>query len=272
MNTTPTNNQPVILTIAGSDCSSGAGIQADMKAAAALDVFTLTAVTCVVSEIPGHVSRIQEVAPDIVSDQIELLLQSFPVGAIKTGMLYSPEIVRRVADILRDYKLPLVIDPVMIASSGDSLIQQETITALEEHLLPLATLVTPNMDEASVLTKTPLHSLEDNTSAALELARRYNLSFLLKGGHLNYGTTRTDILALPSGQLHQWTGDWYDNVSTHGTGCTYSAAIAAELAKGLPLPDAIGQAHHLVAQSIKNHYRWALPQEIDALNPTSLNQ
>lgn len=270
MKTTPLHDCPVILTIAGSDCSSGAGIQADMKAAHAMGAFTLTAVTCVVSEIPGHVSRIQEVDPEIVTDQIKLLLDSFPVKAVKTGMLYSPEIVRGVAKTLSCYNLPLIIDPVMIASSGDSLIQSETITSLEESLLPQATLITPNMDETAALWgKTP-KSKEDNRQAALELAAKYKIAVLVKGGHLEQGDSRTDFLALPDGSLFHWEGVWYEGVSTHGTGCTYSAAITAAIAKGLPLPEAIGQAHTLVAESIKNHYRWDSPKEIDALRPVTL--
>lgn len=266
--TNPISDTPVLLSIAGSDCSSGAGIQADMKAAAALGVYALTAVTCVVSEIPGHVSRIQDIAPDIVVDQVRLLLETFPVSAVKTGMLYSPEIVKEVARILKDYKIPLVIDPVMIASSGDTLIRQEAVLAVENHLLPMATVVTPNMDETAVFWQRKPESLEDNFAAAKELAARYGTAFLVKGGHLPGEGDRTDVLALPSGEIHTWSAPWYEGVSTHGTGCTYSAAIAAGLARGNSLPDAVGLAHSLVSHAIGNHYRWDQPKVIDALNPS----
>lgn len=266
MNTAPRLNCPVILTIAGSDCSSGAGIQADMKAAMALGVYALTAVTCVVSEIPGHVSQIQEISTDIVVDQVKLLMETFPVGAVKTGMLYSPEIVSGVAEVLRQYKVPLVIDPVMIASSGDSLMKNEAVLSVEEHLLPLAALVTPNMDETAALWQKNPQTLEDNRTAARELAEQYGTAFLVKGGHLHGTGDRTDILALPGGDTHEWTGPWYEGVSTHGTGCTYSAAIAAGIAAGLHLPDAVEQAHRLVAEAIGSHFRWTAPRQVDALN------
>lgn len=264
----PIPDTPVLLSIAGSDCSSGAGIQADMKAAAAMGVYALTAVTCVVSEIPGHVSCIQDIKTDIVVDQVRLLMETFPVAAVKTGMLYSPEIVEGVANILKHYNVPLVIDPVMIASSGDTLIRNEAVAAVETHLLPLAGVVTPNMDEAAVFLQRNLLSLEDNRQAALDLSEKYGTAFLVKGGHLPGEGDRTDILALPSGEIHEWSAPWYSGVSTHGTGCTYSAAIAAGLALGHNLQDATGLAHSLVSHSIGNHFRWERPKVIDALNPS----
>ncbi len=256
MKATPVCDFPVILTIAGSDCSSGAGLQADMKAAHALGAYALTAVTCVVSEIPGHVSRIQEVPVEMVADQVKLLLDTYPVGAVKTGMLYSPEIVRTVSRVLRSRNLPLVVDPVMIATSGDPLMKQEALKACEEALLPLATLVTPNMDETAVLWGRRPVTADDNRQAALELARRYGTAFLVKGGHLHSGEDRVDVLGLPDGSFYEWCSDYVEDVTTHGTGCTYSAAIAAGLARGLGLRESVSEAHAYVARAIRHSFRW----------------
>lgn len=266
MKASPVLNCPVMMSIAGSDCSAGAGIQADMKAAAALDVFALTAVTCVVSEVPGCVSRIQEVETDIVMDQVRLLLDSFPVGAVKTGMLYSPSIVLGVAALLKGRGIPLVVDPVMIATSGDSLIRNEALETFREALLPLAAVVTPNLDEAAVFLGWKPGNTDELRKATLELAGRFGTSFLVKGGHLPGSQDRLDVLAMPSGEFREWTAPFIEGVSTHGTGCTYSSAIAAGLAKGDSLPSAVERAHEYVAQAIKHSLRWSEPVRMEALN------
>lgn len=263
-----TTTQPVMLSIAGSDCSSGAGLQADLKAAAALGVYALTAVTCVVSEVPGKVSRIIEIDSDTIADQIRILLDHFPVAAVKTGMLYSPAIVETVADCLHGRGLPLVIDPVMIASSGDSLIHDETLHALRSRLIPLAGLITPNMDEALALgAPSPLSTPEELRRSARLLADDYKTAVLLKGGHLPGSQDRLDILALPErDEPYTFTSPYIPGVSTHGTGCTYSSAIAAGLASGLDLPEAVFRAHLYVAESIRTSLRWLNPRPLDALN------
>src|SRR5215212_6910750 len=144
---------PVALSIAGSDSSAGAGIQADLKTFSALGVYGLTAVTCVVAETPGCVSKIEPVSPALVRDQIEVVLRGFPVAAVKTGLLFSAEIISEIAATLRQQRaLPLVIDPVMVATSGDPLLQEDAIAVYERELFPLATLLTPNLSEASRLT------------------------------------------------------------------------------------------------------------------------
>lgn len=262
-------NQPIMLSIAGSDCSAGAGIQADLKTASALGVYGLTAVTCVVSEIPGKVSQIQAIDRGVIEDQIMILLKSFPIAAIKTGMLYAPEIVESVAHCLKGSGMPLVIDPVMIASSGDALIQQETLNVFKEKLLPLATIVTPNMDETAVFLGRTLSSVQDLREAARTLAQTYQTAFLVKGGHLPGAQDRVDILALPdSEELYEYVGRYIPGVSTHGTGCTYSSAIASGLALGLELPQAVFQAHEYVASAIEHYHRWEnrAGGNIDALN------
>src|SRR3954469_22688329 len=151
---------PVALTIAGSDSSAGAGIQADLKTFSAFGVYGLTAVTCVVAETPGRVSRIEPVSPGLVREQIEVLLRSFPISAIKTGLLFSAGIIRAIANVLReDRSIPLVIDPVMVATSGDPLLQADAIEIYERELFLRAALITPNLDEAARLVGEPISDL-----------------------------------------------------------------------------------------------------------------
>src|ERR1041385_8376699 len=175
---------PVALTIAGSDSSAGAGIQADLKTFSALGVYGLTAVTCVVAETPGRVSKIEPVSAALVREQIEVLLREFPVAAIKTGLLFSAEIIREIASVLREARsIPLVIDPVMVATSGDSLLQDNAIRSYEQELFPHAALITPNLDEAAQLIGKPIGDLQAMREAGEILAKKYGVSILLKGGH-----------------------------------------------------------------------------------------
>ncbi len=257
----------VALTIAGSDCSSGAGLQADLKTFSSLGVFGLTAVSCVVAEVPGKVSRIDPVAPANVRAQIELLLGNFPIGAIKTGLLFSAEIVEVVASALEQLatKIPLVIDPVMIATSGDSLLQPEAVETYRTRLFPQATLITPNMAEAAALTGKPVRSLAEMRLAGQELAETFGTRFLLKGGHLG-GESATDLL-FGTEKMMEFSAPFVAGVSTHGTGCTYSAAIAARLALGDDLENAIAGAKDFVSQTISRHFAWKNSAgEIHALN------
>ncbi len=161
---------PVMMTIAGSDCSAGAGLQADLKAAHAMGAFALTAVTCVVSEAPGTVRGIQEVDPALVADQVRINLEHFPVRAVKTGMLYSPVIVRAVHEVLAGADVPVVVDPVMIATAGDRLMREEAVAVYEELLLPGAALLTPNLDEAAVLLRSSVNPGRDELPEAAALA------------------------------------------------------------------------------------------------------
>ena len=234
---------PIALTIAGSDCSAGAGIQADLKTFTALGVYGLTAVTCIVAEVPGKVSRIEPVTARMVREQIEVLLKNFRVGAIKTGLLCSAEIVSRCrADHSRRQKktarsIPFVVDPVMIATSGDNLLEPEAVEAYKNKLFPLATLITPNLDEAALLLETTIKDRRQMESAAKALAKKYRASILLKGGHLR-GDNAIDLL-FHHGELTEFSAPFVRGVETHGTGCTYSAAITAGLASGLSLEQAI---------------------------------
>ena len=239
-----------MMTIAGSDCSAGAGLQADLKAAHAMGAFALTAVTCVVSEAPGTVRGIQEVDPALVADQVRINLEHFPVRAVKTGMLYSPAIVRAVHGVLDGADIPVVVDPVAV---------------YEELLLPGAALLTPNLDEAAVLLRSSVNPGRDELpEVAARLAVRYGCPVLLKGGHLE-GDCR-DVLSGPDGcLLGQWERPRVQDVSTHGTGCSLSAAVAARLAAGDGLVAAVERGLEFIASAIRNHLRWEQPVRVDAL-------
>ncbi len=242
---------PVYLSIAGSDCSSGAGLQADLKAGFALGCYPLTAVTCVVSEVPGKVEGIVAMEADFVAAQVQLCLESFPVKAVKCGMLYSPDIVRAVAQVLAPHKLPLVIDPVMIATAGDALMLEEAIAVYEECLIPIASLITPNCDELARLLGAPAPTtVRELERAARALATRYSCALLAKGGHLE-GDQCTDLLvSADASALISYLHPRTLGVSTHGTGCTLSSAITAGLAKGLPLTQAVEQGLDYTARAI----------------------
>ena len=247
---------PVFLSIAGSDCSAGAGAQADLKAGFALGCYPLTALTCVVSEVPGCVRGIQPLPADFVRDQVELCLATYPVQAVKCGMLYSPDIVRAVAHALRDFRGPLIIDPVMIATAGEALMQQEAVRVYEEALFPRAAVLTPNCDElAALLSCPPPRTAGELESAARKLVARYGCAVLAKGGHLS-GDVCTDLLVLPDGSAHTWEHARTKNISTHGTGCTLSSALAAQLALGHPLPEACARALDYTARAIAASHRF----------------
>lgn len=247
---------PVVLTIAGSDNSCGAGAQADLKTITALGGYAQTAITCVVAEIPGHVSSIQPIRPDIVAGQVGLSLRAFPVAAVKTGLLFSTAIVRAVAEELgkSTRRFSLVVDPVMIASSGDPLLKKSAIAAYGKHLFPLASLVTPNLDELRVLSGKPCRNLEEMKVAGSALSQKFGVPFLLKGGHLK-ARKAVDILICENG-FEEFHADFIRGADTHGTGCTFSAAIATGLASGLSLSEAVAQAKIFITDAIKNRLHW----------------
>jgi hydroxymethylpyrimidine/phosphomethylpyrimidine kinase len=266
---------PVALTIAGSDCSSGAGIQADLKTFTALGVYGLSAVTCIVAEVPRKVSRIEPATARIVREQIQVLLKIFPVRAIKTGLLCSAKIVCAVGETIQDSKkkgarsIPFVVDPVMIATSGDNLLELEAVEAYENELFPLATLITPNLDEAALLLETVINGRRQMQSAVKALAKKYHASILLKGGHLR-GDNAIDLL-FHHGELTEFSAPFVRGVETHGTGCTYSAAITAGLASGFSLEQAIGRAKKFVTESIRRRFHWKSKcgKSVDALRHSS---
>ena len=262
---------PIALTIAGSDSSAGAGIQADLKTFSALGVYGLTAVTCIVAEIPGKVSRIEALSAAIVREQIEVLVRNFPIGAIKTGLLCSTEIIFAVAKAIKGIhrsdrpRVPLVIDPVIVATSGDPLLEPAAIEAYEKQLIPLASLITPNLDEAERLLGTKIKDPQAMHRAGKDLERKFATAILLKGGHLT-GDHAIDLL-FADGTVTEFSEPFVRGVATHGTGCTYSAAITAGIASGLSLEEAIRRAKQFVTNAIARRFRWKRSgKTVDALS------
>ena len=241
---------PVVLTIAGSDSGGGAGIQADLKTFAALGVHGTSAITCITAQNPQHVTGIQAIRAGLVRAQLEAVFEELSPAAVKTGMLFSVELIRVVAAFFqRGRRPPLVVDPVMVATSGARLLQPLAIRILREQLLPLATLVTPNLNEAEILVNRKLRSVEDLRSAAREIQRRFGCAALVKGGHLRGMKQAVDIFDDGEDQL-LLAAPFVRGVSTHGTGCTYSAAVTAGLALGHRLPKAVQLAKQYVTTAI----------------------
>lgn len=250
------SSPPPVLSIAGSDCSGGAGIQADMKAISANGGYALTALTSVVSETPGKVSQIRLLDADFIADQIRVLLEAFPIRAAKTGMLGGAEQIRAVTGAWRAQAggVPLVVDPVMVATSGGRLLEDDAVTTLCSELLPLAALITPNMDEAAVLWGRAVTTREEMRACAEDLAAKFQTAVLVKGGHL-IGDAAADVLVTAQGlSWHEATRT--PGVHTHGTGCTYSSSIAAGLARGLALTEAVASAKKYVSRAIAQHFDW----------------
>jgi hydroxymethylpyrimidine/phosphomethylpyrimidine kinase len=266
INYQPPTSAPVALTIAGSDSSAGAGIQADLKTFSALGVYGLTAITCVVAETPGNVSRIEPINPEMVRAQIEVVAKNFPVAAVKTGLLCSASIISEVARTISDLRIrvPLIVDPVITATGGDPLLESGAIESYEKELFPLASLITPNLDEASHLLGREVSDRASMERAGAELREKFKTAVLLKGGHLA-GENALDLL-FADGRVIEFSAPFVRDVATHGTGCTYSAAIATGLAKGMTLSDAIAQAKEFVTKCISEHLRWGgVSGNIDAL-------
>jgi hydroxymethylpyrimidine/phosphomethylpyrimidine kinase len=264
------NNDPAIkpvMTVAGSDCSSGAGLQADLKTFQHFGLHGLTAVTCIVSETAHTVRRIDPVDPSMVEDQIRLMLASFPLSVVKTGMLGSAEHVRRVAAVFRDHpEIKLVIDPVMVASTGTSLLEPEAVTAYNSELLPLAHVITPNLPEAETLLGKKIRSLPEMEAAARELSGAYGCAVLLKGGHLGEAAC-TDLL-FENDNLHSYTSPRLNTPASHGTGCTLAAAVASGLALGKNLTDSVAIAKDYLNDCLGSSYSFLSPsgQTLHALN------
>lgn len=263
--------QPTItLTIAGSDCSSGAGIQADLKTFTTHGCHGLTALTCVVAETPGHVESIHPVPPTVLQQQIELLLEAYPVNAIKTGMLYDKAHLVAVTEILSNHRnIPLVVDPVMVATSGSQLLDKHAVQSYRERLLPLATLITPNMPEASVLLGHPVEIKADLEPAAKKLSELFQTSVLLKGGHLPGSDDRLDVL-WHNGEAHHFTAPHIQIGCTHGTGCTLSAAITSHLSMGTDMVEAVKLSTQWVHSAIQDSFKWPSPTD-PAFNIHCLN-
>jgi hydroxymethylpyrimidine/phosphomethylpyrimidine kinase len=241
---------PVALTIAGSDSGGGAGIQADLKTFHAFGVFGTSALTAITAQNTHGVYDVHAVPVTTVRRQIEVVAEDLTPAAIKTGMLATAELVAAVADAIEDLALPnYVLDPVMVATSGDRLLDRDAESAVIERLLRLATVVTPNLDEARILAGRSIDGVEDMRAVAESLVAAGAGAALVKGGHLP-GDQVVDVLVDRNGS-RTWRRAKVATTSTHGTGCTLSAAIAAGLAHGQPLRDAIDAALDFVYRAIR---------------------
>jgi hydroxymethylpyrimidine/phosphomethylpyrimidine kinase len=246
---------PIALTIAGSDSGGGAGIQADLKTFAALGVHGTSVITCLTAQNPRGVLGVQPATPDMVRRQLEAVFAELPPVACKTGMLYSAGIVRAVAKFVREQKqLPLIVDPVMVATSGARLLKPSAIKAICIEMLPRAALVTPNLDEAELLLGMKIRDEEDLRTAARRIVERFGCAALVKGGHLRGTRQAVDIFNDGTTEL-MLTAPFVRGVSTHGTGCTYSAAITAACALGAPIPEAVQLAKQFITDAIANSKR-----------------
>lgn len=250
MSTPHRHSLRVALTIAGSDSGGGAGLQADLKTFTAMGVFGTSAITCITAQNPDGVSGIEPVSPSLITAQIKAVRTGFPVAAAKTGMLFSATVIRAVARSLADgCSFPLVVDPVMIATSGARLLRGDAEEALRRLILPRAMVITPNLDEAVVLSGKPIRNLKELQVAARLVARRFGTACLAKGGHLG-GRQVIDVLCVDD-ELTLYTAPRIRTRGTHGTGCTVSAALTAALARGEPLHEAVAAAKEFVTEALR---------------------
>ena len=239
-----------VLSIAGSDSGGGAGIQADLKTFSALGCYGMTAITAITAQNTLGVTGIHGIPPDMLRAQIDAVAQDIGVDAVKIGMLATPEVVRVVAQAIRTHRLPhVVLDPVMVATSGDRLIASETVQVLVNELFPLAAVVTPNLDEAALLLGREIDGIDALEDAAQELLGLGAPAVLLKGGHLK-GERVVDLLAMQTGQRQRLESARIATHNGHGTGCTLSSAIAAFLAQGHALPQAVEKARAYILGAI----------------------
>lgn len=260
---------PIALTIAGSDSSAGAGLQADLKAFAAHGVYGVCAVTAIVAEAPGSVTRIEALDAPLLSAQMERVASAFPIAAIKTGMLANADLVAEVASFVRSHPaIPLVIDPVLRAGAGAPLLDEGGLAVLQQELLPLARLVSPNRPEAEALLGTPIRSTADFAAAPRRIHERYGCDVLLKAGH--FSDENREIIsdhAWISGEALLFSRPRLRVPDVHGTGCTLSAAITARLARGESLASSIEGATRYLASCLAGHHHWDGPGGgIEALN------
>lgn len=236
------------LTIAGSDCSGGAGIQADIKTMTMNGVYAMSAITALTAQNTTGVRAIQESTPDFLQQQIDAVFEDIYPDAVKIGMVSSSELICVIADRLRHYDARnIVVDPVMVATSGSSLLKTDAVMTMTEKLLPVAALVTPNIPEAEVLSGMTIHTKDDMLAAAREIGDRYSCAVLLKGGH---SINDANDLLYTDGKLIWFEGKRIDNPNTHGTGCTLSSAIAANLAKGFSLADSVQRAKDYISGAL----------------------
>ncbi len=242
-----------VLTIAGSDSSGGAGIQADIKTITMNGVYAMSAITALTAQNTTGVSAISEVAPEFLKEQLDMVFTDISPDAVKIGMVSDPVLIKVIADRLIYYKAKnIVVDPVMVATSGADLMKSEAVIAMKEYLLPIATVVTPNIPEAEVLTGVKIQNGQDMINSALLINKAYGCAVLLKGGH---SINDANDLMCVNGEVKWFYGKRIDNPNTHGTGCTLSSGIASNLAKGFDLEASVQRA--------KNYISGALSAQLD---------
>jgi len=236
------------LTIAGSDCSGGAGIQADLKTMTMNGVYAMSVLTALTAQNTTGVRAIQQATPEFLRQQLDAVFEDIYPDAVKIGMVASAELIRVIAERLRYYGAKhVVVDPVMVATSGDALIRNDAIRTLTEELLPVSTLVTPNIPEAEVLSGLTVKTKEDMLAAAKQIGDRYSCAVLLKGGH---SVNDANDLLYANGESVWFEGKRINNPNTHGTGCTLSSAIAANLAKGFSLTESVRRAKAYISDAL----------------------
>ena len=236
------------LTIAGSDCSGGAGIQADIKTMTMNGVYAMSVITALTAQNTTGVSAIQEATPEFLRQQLDAIFEDIFPDAVKIGMVASSELINVIAESLKAYKATnIVVDPVMIATSGSALLKTDAVQTLIDKLLPLATVVTPNIAEAEVLSGLTISSKKEMEKAAKLIGDNYNCSVLLKGGH---SVNDANDLLYSNGAMQWFEGKRIENPNTHGTGCTLSSAIASNLAKGFTLQEAVKKAKDYISEAL----------------------
>ena len=237
-----------VLTIAGSDSSGGAGIQADLKTMTMNGVYAMSAVTALTAQNTTGVRAVEETSPEFLRQQIDAVFEDIYPDAVKIGMVASCGLIRVIADRLRYYRARnVVLDPVMVATSGSALLRSDAVQTLMAELLPLAALVTPNIPEAEILTGMRIGNAEDMVNAAKQISGTYHCAVLLKGGH---SVNDANDLLCVDGEITWFEGKRIDNPNTHGTGCTLSSAIAANLAKGFTLEEAVRRAKEYISGAL----------------------
>ncbi|MCP3030912.1 bifunctional hydroxymethylpyrimidine kinase/phosphomethylpyrimidine kinase [Halobacillus sp. A1] len=243
-------NVSTALTIAGTDPSGGAGIQADLKTFQELKSYGMSVITSVVSQNTTGVKDVYHLPSEFLKSQLEAISSDMPVHALKTGMISNVEMMKVIAEWIESIPAPYVMDPVMVATSGDALIEEESRGYLRDHLLPLASLVTPNIPEAEYILGCKIESHDDMKKAAEQICTRFGAgAALIKGGHMK--GEAIDFL-YDGKRIHEFTSERIDTNNTHGTGCTYAAAITAFLGQGHALPDAVEEAKYFVTEAIRH--------------------
>lgn len=236
------------LTVAGSDCSGGAGIQADIKTMTMNGVYAMSAITALTAQNTTGVRAIQESTPEFLGQQMDAVFEDIVPDAVKIGMVSSSELICVIADRLRYHKAKnIVVDPVMAATSGSALMKNDAVEMLIKELLPIAMVVTPNIPEAQILSGLEIGGMEDMLTSAKKISDAYGCAVLLKGGH---SINDANDLLYAKGEYHWFKGKRIDNPNTHGTGCTLSSAIAANLAKGYDLSDAVKRAKDYISGAL----------------------